>query len=78
MVDQDMLYKAGLMIAVLVLAGLFGSSLAQSMEKGSDMSLDRIASDLRSVFMNMHASGSGSSVILSFDNHQNNQHSDRR
>jgi hypothetical protein len=71
MVDHDMFFKAGLMLSVLVLAGLFGSSLVQSMGEETNKMLDRITSELRSVFMTMRESGSGSSLSITFHDRAN-------
>ncbi len=62
MIDQDLLFRAGLMLAVFVLAGTFGAALADQRESVKEAELDRIGDLIGSILIRVHGSEPGSSV----------------
>jgi len=64
MIDQDMLFRTGLMLAVVVLAGSFGAALALERESGSATDLDGIGEILKEILLSVHGSEPGSSVAF--------------
>lgn len=66
MIDQDMLFRAGLMLSVLVLAGLFGESLAGRMEQEPLERMKEISSELGLLINTLHLKEAGSSMNITF------------
>ncbi|MBN1389469.1 MAG: hypothetical protein JXA22_02390 [Candidatus Thermoplasmatota archaeon] len=66
MIDQDMLFRAGLLLSVIVLAGVFGTSLAKRMEEEPIDSLDDISRELGTLIRTLHQKRAGSYVEISF------------
>ena len=68
MVDQDMLFRSGLMLSVLVLAGIFGTSIARRIVVDDDRSIESISNDLAEIINAIHGSGPGSFSKIKFTN----------
>ena len=66
MIDQDIMYRAGLMLAILVLAGLFGSSLGGMIEEDEVREITRISRELGNLLKLFHQQDRGSSLVISF------------
>ncbi len=66
MVDQDMVFRAGLLLAVLALAGIFGTSIGSKIKYDSDSNLDEVSSILEDLIETIHSSEPGSSLKITF------------
>jgi hypothetical protein len=66
MVDQDILFRSGLMVAVLFLAGLFGTSIASRMKEDDSRSLIELSRDLAGIISSFHGSEPGSYLMIDF------------
>ena len=66
MVDHDMLFRSGLMLAVLLLAGIFGASIARRMTDEADGILEEISGELAAIVIAIHNSDPGSFSEVSF------------
>lgn len=70
MVDQDMLFRSGLMLVVLFLAGLFGASIARRISDDSATSLDEVSDSLADIIHILHYSDPGSQLMISFGDNE--------
>ncbi|MBN1539218.1 MAG: hypothetical protein JW939_03665 [Candidatus Thermoplasmatota archaeon] len=66
MIDQDMLFRAGLILSVLVLSGLFGASLAGRMEQEPLERMKEISHEFGLLITTLHLRGPGSSMKIAF------------
>ncbi len=73
MVDQDILFRAGLMLAVLVIAGLFGSGLARLKDEREDNRLSDLSNSLGSLILQIYLAGPGSSAMIDLGSRAENE-----
>ncbi|MGA1792400.1 MAG: hypothetical protein ACMUHM_00455 [Thermoplasmatota archaeon] len=66
MIDQDILFRGGLMLAVLFLAGIFGASLGERMEVDPKEQAEDIILELASIVSTLHQMEPGSSLEVCF------------
>jgi hypothetical protein len=66
MVDQDMLFRSGLMLAVLFLAGLFGTAIARRIMDDDNRSLKDLSDDLAGIINSLDGSEPGSYLTINF------------
>jgi hypothetical protein len=62
--DQDILFRGSLILCIMILAGIFGAGLSDSMDKVRNDDITQWAEDLGKIISGTHLAGTGSQVRL--------------